>query len=196
MGLIWGVGLAFALGTTLVVVGFTVVQALLFSLAGLLLAVRHKIIEVLFPVSAYRKRCLSIRGLETRPELEKAFRKDLARVLCRLFPTARPTGCCCIVGIDEQYTAVLVLHRDDGHLQLKVGADSLAEVTTALLDKLGTPGGLPSFQMPASALSLRCRGCSVRKAHSLVNRDYSFLNPLNYRSKWTHFWRELRMVSR
>lgn len=191
MGILWKVALVTAVGTALFEAGLSVAEAVALSFAGFLLMFRRRICEMLFPLQAYRENCLSIQGLSSQSELEQSFRRELGKVLWQLFPVERPTGCCCVSGSEEGYTAVLVLHRKEGHLQVRVSGDSPNAAAGALLMRLREE--LPPFQA-TSSLSRRCQKCSIGKAHGLINSHDSRINPLSYRPKWGRFWARFSSV--
>ncbi|MCB0416650.1 MAG: hypothetical protein H6617_05825 [Bdellovibrionaceae bacterium] len=192
MGLSWRIGVVVAAASVIFALGLNLALSIILSLATLLILIRREILESLFPLRAYRKNCLSVRGLESDPKFEEQFRNELAAAICQAFPEHKPTACCCIAGGKEIFEATLVLHSPDGHLQIRVSGESISGATSELLGRVQHYNGDPPFQTPSSDLFPRCRGCVTRKAHRLINRNYPYLNPLGQASKWDHFWTRLR----
>lgn len=195
MGLFWRIGMVITAGGVAFTLGLTLTLSIVLSLAALLILIRREILESLFPLRAYRKNCLSVRGLESDPQFEEQFRNELAAAICLAFPDHKPTACCCIGGGTEVCEATLVLHSPEGHLQIRVSADSISGATGRLLGRVQNYNGDPPFKMPSDDLLARCRGCITRKAHRLINRNYPHLNPLGQPSRWDYFLARLRTLT-
>ncbi len=195
MGLLWRIGTVLTGGSVAFALGLNLTLSIVLSLAALLILIRREILESLFPLRAYRKNCLSVRGLESDPRFEEQFRNELAAAICQAFPDHKPTACCCVGGGKEICEVTLVLHSPDGHLQIRVSADSISGATSGLLGRVQNYNGEPPFKMPSDDLLPRCRGCITRKAHRLMNRNYPQLNPLGQSSKWDYFVSRLRNLS-
>lgn len=195
MGLLWRIGTVLAGGSVAFALGLNLTFSIVLSLTALLILIRREILESLFPLRAYRKNCLSLRGLESDPKFEEQFRSELASAICGAFPDHKPTACCCIAGGKDSCEATLVLHSPKGHLQIRVAADSAAGAARLLLGRVLNYSGEPPFKMPSEDLLPRCRGCITRKAHRLINRNYPYLNPLGQRSKWGYFLARLRTLT-
>lgn len=101
MGLSWRIGVVVAAASVIFALGLNLALSIILSLATLLILIRREILESLFPLRAYRKNCLSVRGLESDPKFEEQFRNELAAAICQAFPEHKPTACCCIAGGKE-----------------------------------------------------------------------------------------------
>jgi len=195
MGLFWLIGMVVTAGSVAFGLGLDLIMSIALSLAALVILIRREILESLFPLRAYRKNCLSVRGLEGDPKSEEQFRNELASAICEAFPDQTPTACCCIGGAKERSEATLLLHSPAGHHQILVSADSISDATSRRLGRVQHFSGEPSFKMSSDDLLPRCRGCITRKAHRLINRNYPHLNPLSHPSKWHHFLTRLRSLT-
>lgn len=182
-------------GSVAFALGLNLILSIVLSLAAFLILIRREILESLFPLRAYRKNCLSVRGLERDPKFEEQFRNELAAAICQAFPDRKPTACGCIGGGKEICEATLVLHSPEGHLQIRVSADSISGATSQLLGRVQHYNGEPPFKIPSNDLLPRCRGCITRKAHRLINRNYPHLNPLGQPSRWDYFLARLRTLT-
>ena len=158
-------------------IGFSYLPTILALGLIFLLMFRREVHSTLFPFRAYLNQCLSIRGLENEPHLQAQFRRELGKALLGLFPERSPTACCCLLSTDTGYDGVLTVHSSAGQFQVRVNAGSPIAVTTALLEKLSELNGPPIFELNCKGLLPRCKDCSLRKAHRLVNRSYSSLIP-------------------
>lgn len=136
MGLFWRIGMVVTAGSIAFALGLSLIFSIVLSLAALLILIRREILESLFPLRAYRKNCLSVRGLERDPKFEEQFRNELAAAICQVFPDHKPTACCCIGGGKEICEATLVLHSPEGHLQIRVFVDSISGATNRLLGRV------------------------------------------------------------
>lgn len=153
----------------------------------LLVAWRRQLSELLWPKRFYRMNCLSIRGLESRPPFERDFRRALADILCRSFTHDKPTACCCVKPAAHGFEGVLILHRTGGHSLVRSVGDSEIGAAEALLSELSSSVKRLTFVLPTHDLTSHCRACPTRKAHRLASRNFTYLNPLNYPSRWAHF---------
>ncbi len=194
VSLLWRIGAILIAGWSAFALGLNVSVSIIACLVAFGIMIRREIFDSLFPLQAYRKNSLSVRGLEHNPEFEEQFRRDLASSICGAFPGSKPTACCCISKSEEICVATLILHSSQGHLQIQVRGDSFFTATKELLEKVLEYKGNPGSRLSTENLLPRCRGCATRKAHRLINRNYPDLNPLSKPAGWGYFLSRLRAL--
>lgn len=195
MGFVWRIGSVVTAGTVAMALGLDAVISSILCFFALGILLRREIFESLFPLRAYQKNCLTIRGLEGDSAFEEKFRGELASAICKVFPGRKPTACCCIGTGRENCTATLVFHGPDGHFQIQVSAGSSNAAASLLLERVREYRGEPAFRISSSDLLPRCRGCTTRKVHRMISRRYPQLNTLYQTSRWGCFLDKIRTLT-
>lgn len=195
MRLFWRIGVVVATGWVTYAFGASLFLSFFIALGGLVTLMRKELLETIFPLRTFRKRCLSIQGLETDPSLGEEFRRELSLAICKSFPKHRPTACCCFDGENGVCKATLILHSKRGHVPIRTIAGSQTQAAAQLISSVKAYRGSPPFRRSRHCLYTRCVNCSTRKAHRLTNRNLPQINPLGQSSKMRYFATRIRSLN-